>query len=183
MVPFVVVQQAVLQPERGTLADGRRLRRLVVREAQRRQVLVLQGKGRQLVQQVHEFLLNEPQALGHNDDVGVVADVAGRGAEVDNALGVRALQAVGVDVGHDVMAAAFLLRNGVFVVNVILVRPELVNLVLRNGEAQFHFALGKGNPEFSPSPELEVRGEDVLHFLAGVPGIQWGFISVFLHGE
>ena len=178
---FVVVEEDVLEPQGGTLADGGRLSRLVMGESEGREVLVLDRELRQLVEEVHELLLDELQTFGHGDDVGVVADIAGRGAEVDDALRVRALDAVGIDVGHDVVAALLLFLDGDFVVDVIGVRFQFVDLLLGDGQAQFMFGLRQSDPQLSPGLELEVRGEDVLHLFRRVPGIERSFVSVLLH--
>ena len=178
---FVVVEEDVLEPEGGALADGGRLGGLVMGEAQRRKVLVFNRELRQLVEEVHEFLFDESQAFGHRDDVGVVADVAGRGAEVDDALRVRALDAVGIDVRHDVVTAFLLFFDGDFIVDVVGVRFQFVDLLLRDGQAQFVLGLGQSDPQFSPGLELEVRREDVLHLFRRVPGVERSFVSVLLH--
>ena len=52
---------------------------------------------------------------------------------MDDALCLGALQAVGVDVAHHVMADELLARNGVLIVDVVLVCLQLGNLLIGDG--------------------------------------------------
>ena len=52
VLQLLQVEHEVLRPERRALADGRELRRLEVRVAERRQVLPLHREGRQRVDRV-----------------------------------------------------------------------------------------------------------------------------------
>ena len=100
---------------------------------------------------------------------------------MDDPLGVRALQAVGVDVAHHVVAALLLPADGVLVVDVVGVGLQLGDLLVGDGQALPLLGLGQGDPEFAPGAELVVVGEDVLHLLAGVAGLEGGNVSVVCH--
>ena len=61
---------------------------------------------------------------------------------MDDALCLGALQAVGVDVAHHVMADELLARDGVLIVDVVLVRLQLGNLLIGDGQALRLFRFG-----------------------------------------
>ena len=103
-----------------------------------------------------QLVADKLQTLGHDDDIGVVADVARGSSEVDNTLCVRALHAVSVDVGHYVVADELLSLLRDFIVDVVGVSLELVDLSLCYGQTQLHFRLGKRNPESAPGAEFLV---------------------------
>ena len=105
------VHEQVLNPHARALANGRQLRRLVVGEAEGRQGLVRLGEPLEAVDDTRELGQEDVQAVAHDDDVRVVADVAGRGAEVDDGRGERAAHAVGVHVCHDVVPPLLLLHT------------------------------------------------------------------------
>ena len=61
------------------------------------------GKFCKLGDNVYQLFANELHSLIHHDNVRIVADVAGGGAEVNNSGCLRALLTVGVYVAHDVV--------------------------------------------------------------------------------
>ena len=168
------VHAEFLQPQRRALAHGRRLRRLKMRKRKRRQALILIRELRKLINHVHKLLAHKRKGVAHHDDVGVVADIAARSTQMDDAGRLRALQSVGVDVAHDIVAHQLLalLRHGV--VDVIDVTLHLINHLLRDdglsvlGKAQFHLGFRQRNPKLSPSGKLLVLTENVLHLRGGI---------------
>ena len=103
VLDFGQVERQVVRPQARPPADGRRLGRLQVREAERRQVAVLLGKVGERVDHRRQPPGDHLQRFADQDQVGVVGDVAARGAEMDDRPGRGALVAVGVDVGHHVV--------------------------------------------------------------------------------
>ena len=69
------------------------------------------------------------ERLAHQDQVGVVGDVAGGGAEVDDVAGGRGGVAEGVDVGHHVVAELALVLVGAGEVDVVEVGAQLLELL------------------------------------------------------
>ena len=78
-------------------------------KGQRRKRLVLLGEFSQLRNDIHQFFLYQLQGLIHNDNIGIVAYIAGCSAQVDDPLGFGTLHSIGIHMGHDIMAD-FLLR-------------------------------------------------------------------------
>ena len=102
---------------------------------------------------------------------------------MDDALCLGALQAVGVDVAHHVMAHQFFARDGIFVVDVVLVRFQLGDLLVGDGKALLLLGLGQRDPQLAPGAELVVVREDILHLVRGVTGAERRDITVVLcHG-
>ncbi len=69
--------------QRRALADSRRLCGLKVCVGERRLRLVRLGEVRECLDDVHQQAADLLKRLAHEDDVRVVADIAGRGAEMD----------------------------------------------------------------------------------------------------
>lgn len=67
------VPEELLKPERSPLADGRQLGRLEVGKSERRQVLVLLGKGCEARDDGRELVEEEGQAVAQENEVGVAA--------------------------------------------------------------------------------------------------------------
>ena len=139
-------------------------------EAQGGQGAIPPGELGQVVQRPHQLIPDQGQPLPHEDDVGVVPHIAAGGPQVDDGHGLGALGAKGVDVGHDVVAQLLLLLGRQFIVNVGEMGLHLVNLLLGDGQAQLHLRPGQRHPQLAPGGKLLVRGKQVLHLIAGIPG-------------
>ena len=87
---------------------------------------------------------------------------------MDDAFCFRALYAVCVNMGHDVMTNLFLTGFCHIVVNILCMCFQLINLLLGNGQSQLFLGLCQCNPQFSPGLEFHVLRENILHFLAGI---------------
>jgi hypothetical protein len=103
VIQVILIQHQVLNPERGAFADGHRLSRLEMGVAQRRQVAGSRREGSQAADDSQDAAAQELQAFGHQDQVGVVADITGGCPEMDDAPGCGALVTVCVDMGHDIV--------------------------------------------------------------------------------
>ena len=82
-------------------------------------------------------------AGAHLDEIGVVAHEGAGGAQVDDAARLRTLGAVGMDVRHDVVPQNFFLRLGHLEVDVLDVRPQLLDL--RLADVQSHLRLASAS--------------------------------------
>ena len=172
------IHQQILRPERGALADGRRLRGLKMRVGERRLCLVRLGKVRERLDDVHQQAADLLERFAHEDDIRIVADVAGRGTEVQNGLCLRAARAVGQHVGHDVVPHLVLARRGVVIVDVRDVRAQLADLLIRDRQTELLLALGQRDPEPAPGGKFVVVGVNVLHRAPGVAGAQGVDVAV-----
>jgi len=157
MVQVIQVQHQVLDPERGAFADGHRLSRLEMGVAQCRQVARARCEGSQAADDGQDAAAQELQAFGHQDQVGVVADITGGCPEMDDAPGCGALVAVGVDMGHDIVPDPGLVTLGILVVDRFRVRFQLVDLFGADRKAQLALGFSQGDPELAPGFEFAVR--------------------------
>ena len=183
MVQLLQVHHQFVGPERGPLAHGGQLRRLEVGKAQGGKIAVLHGKLGKAVNEVDQLLLQQEQALPHQDHIGVVPHVAAGGAQVDNGHRAGAEVAIGMDMGHDVVPQLPLIPGRGGVVDFILVRLHLVDLGLCDGQPQLHLCPGQRDPQPPPSGELLIRRENIEHFRAGVAAGEGAFIGVRWHGD
>ena len=170
MLDFLKVHVELVEPQGGALAHGGQLGGLQVRVGQGRQGLVSVREARKQVHDVEHLAPHDLQALLHDDDVGVVAHVAAGGAQVDDAARGGALQAVGVDMAHHIVAALALAALGVVVVDIVLVGLQLGDLPVGDGQALLLLGPRQGDPEPPPGAEFVVLGKDELHLRACVPG-------------
>ena len=114
-------------------------------------------------------------------DVGVVPDVAAGGSEVDDTLGLRALQTIGVDVAHDIVTHDLLPRLRVRIIHIVRMGLQLIDLLLGDIEPQLLLGLREGDPELSPGAEFLFLRKEVLHLLARIPlGKRAGILRVIL---
>ncbi len=167
-VQFFEVNEHVLEPEASALANGRKLGSLEVRCTELRHILVFHRKLGKLVHHAAKTLANKDKTLLHLDQIGIVTDECGSRTQVNNALGLRALDAVSVDMAHHVMTATFFFGFSHVEVDIRSVSLQFIYLFLGNRKAEFHFGFGEINPEFTPSLELVLRAKDVAHFLRGI---------------
>src|SRR5262249_55682355 len=127
-----------------------------------------------------ELIAQPSHSLAHQDQVGIVGDVAAGGAEVDYFAGVGTDFAIGVDVGHDVVTAAALVLGGPREVDVVDVGAQLFDLGAANawcnavvGEhAQLVLRLGQCYPEPAPGGKLSLRPPQFRHLSASVAAHQ-----------
>ena len=107
---FGQVENQVVAPQTGPFADGGELCRLEVSEPQGFQVTPAFRKASQGVNGADQTIAQEFQSFAHEQQIGVVGHVAAGRPQVDDVAGSRADVAIGVDVGHDIVAkTAFVL--------------------------------------------------------------------------
>ena len=175
---LVQIHQKLLCPQGGTLAHGGGLRRLEVGERQGGQILVFLDEMPQQRQHIHQLFAHQTQRIVHDHQIGVVADIAAGRAQMDDALGFRALHPVSVHMRHHIVAHLLFLFACHIVVDVVLMRFQLGNLLIGDGQAQLLLGFRQRDPQLAPCAELVVRRKQILHFLAGIAGGKGRFITV-----
>ncbi len=167
---LAVVEHEVLEPETGALADGRRLGRLEMREAEAGEVAVLPGEAREAADDAHDAARHEPEPFAHDDQVRVVADEGGRSPEVDDALGGGRDVGERVDVGHHVVLRVALVAvgGGELLVGRDEMGAERVEGGVGDREPELLLRLGEPEPELPPRRELRARREEAGHLVRRV---------------
>ena len=150
------IGKKIRYPQRCTLARGGGLSRLKVCVCQCRRVLILVRKCGQRGNAVYQLAADNAHSVAHNNNIGVVADIAGSSPQVDNAAGSRAGVGIGPYVGHDVMTQCRFIRCSLIVVNVLSVRLKLRDLCFCYVKPQLALCLGQRYPQPPPSAELNV---------------------------
>ena len=90
---------------------------------------------------------------------------------MNDALCLRALQPIGVDMTHYIMSNLFFPLFCHIIIDVFGILPKLPKLLFRDWKSQFLFGFRKSNPELSPSLELKARRKNLLHLGRGIsPG-------------
>ena len=159
----VLVHQQLLQPQTRPLAHRGQLGGLQVGEAQRGQGGVAPREGGEARDDPRQFGQQQVEPVPDLDEVRVVPDVAGGGAQVDDGGGQGRSHPEGVDMRHHVVADLALLLRREGEVDVSEVVPHLPQLLLRDVEAQLLLRLGQPEPELAPGGELLLVGEVELH--------------------
>ena len=159
----------VLQPQGGALANGDRLRRLIVGITQRGQILILLREAAQTLHRAQQFTAQVFQAVPVDDQVGVIGHIAARGAQVNNARSGRGSLAVGIDVRHYVVADFLFPGLHAVIVDIRDMRSQLVHLRLRHRQAQFHFRFCQRHPQPPPGLIPGVSREQLQHILTRIP--------------
>ena len=100
---------------------------------------------------------------------------------MDDAGGLGALLAVGIDVAHHVVADQLLPGNGDVIVDIVHMGFQLGHHFGGDiGQALLHLGPGQRHPQAAPGAELVVIREDVLHLIGGVAGGKRADITVML---
>ena len=152
-------------------------------EAQRGKISVLSGKLRQAGDHSAELGQENVQAVSENDQVGVVANVAGGGSEVDDGSSLGRRHCEGVNVSHHVVPHLPLLLRGQLEVNIVDVVPHLRQLGAGDVQPQLSLRLGQPQPELPPGGEFLLVREVELHLLRGVARVERGLVTVSRHLE
>jgi len=165
------VHRQLLRPKRGAFTDGGQLRRLEMREAERRQILPLRREGAQRIDGLGESLAEQLQRFAQDDELGVAADVLTRRAQMNDALRGGRDVFEGVHLGHHVVAKLLLVFGRVVEIDVVEVVAHLPQRVVGDAvQAELFFALGERKPKPSPQAELLGRAQQVKHFGRRVAG-------------
>ena len=143
-------------------------------KCQCREFFIFIRKFCKLIDHIDQLLLNKLQRLCHDNDIGIVTDIAGCCAKMDDTCCLRALLSVCVYMAHYIMSDLFFAFLCHIVIDVIQMLLQLIDLLLCDdrfailGQSQLHLCLCKFNPESSPCSEFLIRRKNILHLLAGI---------------
>ena len=165
-------QPEILRPCGGATTDGDGLRGLVVRGAERWQILPLLCKVTERQQDASRFCRDKFNRLTQQDQFGIAVDELTGGTEVDDALGLRDLVTPGVDVRHDIVSQLPLIVASRLKIKIIQMRPHGFKLSLADVQTEFMLRFGQSQPQPSPCAEFPLVRPDLLHRCRGIAGRQ-----------
>ena len=180
-IQLLQIRRQILQPEGGALSDGDRLGRLIMGVAEGGEGLVFVCEGGQIRHDAQQLPAEIPQGVPIEDQIRVIGHVAAGGPQMNDAGGFRRRQAVGVDVGHNVMADFLFPGRGGVKIDVVNFPLQGRHLALRHGQPQLAFRPGQLRPQAAPGPDAGAGGEERKHIGGGVAGGKGRFIAV-VHG-
>ena len=180
-IQLLEIRAEVLHPQRGALADGHGLRGLIVRVAERRRFGVFTRERGKVAHHTEKLPSQISEAVAIEDKVGVVGHIAARRTEVDNAGGRGRGLAVGVHVRHHVMAHLVLALFRDVVVDIGDVRGKLIDLLLRNGQAQLMLGTRQRHPQPAPGLKAHIGGKEVQHIFGCIAGRKRGLVNILAH--
>ena len=108
------------------------------------------SKGRKVFQNAQQFTAQITQTVPIEDQIAVVGHIAAGGTQMDNACSGGSGFAIGIDMGHHIMAHFFFPLCGTIKINVIDVRFQLRYLLRRDGQAELMLSPRQRHPELSP---------------------------------
>ena len=146
-----------------------------------RHSLIFSGKLCKLIDNVDHLALYKLKSVAHNDNICVIANVAGGCTKVNDTLCVGTSKTVGINVSHNIVADKLFTLCRSIIINVFDVCFKLVDLRLSYGQTKLHFCSCKSHPKAAPCGEFLICGKDILHFLAGISCAEGGFIAVIRH--
>ena len=146
---------------------------LKVRVAKTRLCPPLQRELPQQVQDVGEPLLQLTQRRTVDHQIGIVGDEAAGRSEVDDRLGLRGQFAIVMDVRHDVVAQFLLELSHPVPVELVPMALEVVDLLLRDREAELVLGLRQADPEVAPGGVAHAGREEASHRRARVAFDEW----------
>lgn len=152
-----------------------------MREGHDGQVRVFPDDAGERTQQAGQARPDQDDRFPDAKGVGVVLDVHGGGAEVDDPARRRALLGEGFDLGHQVVPYLRLDGERALDVDVARLRLELGDL-RRRGEAVAHLHARQAHPEGAPKLPLVHFAPDAPHFIGPVsPGIGGEVSGIVCH--
>ena len=106
---------------------------------------------------IYQFCLHKIQRFCHEDYICIISHITRGCSQMNDSLCFRTLLTISIYMRHYVMADDLLAFLCHFIVNVLCMFFQFVNLLLSDGKSQFLLSLSKRNPKFSPCAELLVR--------------------------
>ena len=168
MIQILQIQTELLHPKGGTLPYRSGLSRLKMRKRQRWQTFIRICKPGKLCDDIQQFLSNQMQRLRHHNNIRIIPHIAGGSPQMNNPFSLGTLLPIGINMRHHIMAHFLLPRFRHIIINIILMRLQLINLLLGNIQPQLLLRLRQSNPEPPPGPKLLVRRKNVLHLLTRI---------------
>ena len=95
---------------------------------------------------MQQFAPQQRKPFIHQYEVGIVANVAGCGAEVQDGARQRALDPVRMHVCHHIVAHFFFDPFRFRKIDLLRVDPHFGDLFRTDGKTQFHLAFRQGDP-------------------------------------
>ena len=120
---------------------------------------VLPGKVGEVPQNRQQLTPEISQSLPVEDEVRVVGDITAGSPQVDDAGGGGSGLAVGVDMGHHIVADFPLPLGGQLKVNILDMGLQLCHLFTGDGQSQIVFRPGQRHPQPPPGPHPGFGGE------------------------
>ena len=170
VLKVIKVLHEILNPESCTFANSNGTRRLIMRIAKTRHILILVCKISQKLDNAKKAFPHQTESICIDEDVGVVGNIARSCSKMDDAFCFRTLLSISVDMCHHIMPNFFLTSFCNIIIDVVDVGPHLIDLLIRDvDQAGCLFRFCQSHPELTPVRKLNIVRKQMLHFLAGIP--------------
>ena len=159
------VGKDVLEPEGRSLAHRYGLGGLIMGIAQGRQAAIAFGKDGQVGGQLQKLLPKIPQRIPVQDQIGVVCHITARSPQVDDTCSLRCNDAIGIDMGHHVVANFLFPLCRQLEINVLHMGFQGRHLLGCDRQPQRMLGSGQLRPQSAPGLNTGPLGEQALHLL------------------
>ena len=126
-------------------------------KCQCRLVFICISKVTELGDDVNEFFTHQLQGLVHHDNVSIIAYITGSSSQVDDSFCLRALYAICIYMGHDIVADDLFPFLRHFIIDILRMAFQLLDLFVGDGKSQLLLCLCQCDPESSPGAEFHIR--------------------------
>ena len=166
MLQLLYVIDELVDPKGRAFSDRGKLSGLKMGVSEAREILILKREIAEVFNDLRYLRKKDLSRAAEDDNVRIVADVAGRSAEVYYRSCLWTLYAVRVYVGHNVVPYLFFAGLCDVKIDIVDMRLHFGKLLVGYIKAEFLFALGKHAPQLSPGSEFILLGKNVLHLVA-----------------
>ena len=153
-----------------------------MRESQTGQIATLLRERGQPIDRGRQASGDKLQSLSHQQQIGIIGDIATRGAKMNDAACFRANISIGMHMGHDIVPQLPLVLLSGGEIDVVDVLTKLLDLRRRHIQAQLGLGLGQ-RPTAVATCETSVRPPEAAHFRRSVAVGQWVLVEIVHQGE
>src|SRR4051794_10935734 len=123
----------------------------------------------------------EPEAVTHDDQIGVVGDEGAGSAQMKKGARCGRLVSKGVNMSHDVMPETTLIACGRSQVRAVEMSPHLAQGRFRNVQPELALRFGQGQPQPAPESDPVWLAPQRLHGGRGIPGAEGRLPTIATH--
>ena len=150
------IHKKFLGPEGSPFSHGCGLSRLKMGKGQRGNRLIFLRKPGEKGNRGNQLAPDQAERVIKDQQVGVVPHIAACRAQMNDSFGFRALLAISVHMGHNIVTDFFFAGGGDFIINVIGVSAHFLDLFVGNRKTEFLFRLSERNPQPAPGSEFVI---------------------------
>src|SRR5659263_295878 len=124
---FLQIKKKILKPSSCSFTNCNKLCRLEMSKSECRHGFIFISKSSQSGYYMYHSLTDKDKCVTHYNKIRIVTDIARCSSEMNNTSGFRALLAICMYMGHNIMPYNALFPAGYIIVDIILMSLKLIN--------------------------------------------------------